>query len=189
MNREGVLKWLRIFSIGFIILFILEILDLFFFGTMQITIENKQKFVASLLFSSEFTDLSSSILYVLLMIISFLFLILSAFLLRFAMKGNIENIRLSKMVLMVGLIFLVADFIKLFYIYMLDNSIVSIPPSISTKFIEIIYNFSITPLFIAIMWLYVSIVATIMIVSGLIFGGVGLQWFLKLQKGFGKVKK
>jgi hypothetical protein len=189
MDREGVLKWLKIFSIGFIILYLLEILDLFFFGTMQITVESEQKFVANLIFSSEFTDLSSSILYIFLIILSFVYLTFSVFLLRLALKQNVENIRLSKMVLMVGLIFLAANFIKLFYLYMIDNSIVSIPPSIHSKFIEIIYNFSITPLFIAIMWLYISIVASTMIISGLIFGGVGLQWFLKLNTEFRKAKK
>jgi hypothetical protein len=189
MNREGVLKWLKIFSIGFIILFILEILDLFLFGNMQITLENENIFLTRLLFSSEFTNLSISILYILLVIISFLFLTLSIIILRLSFKTKMETIRLSKMVFMVGLFFLVADFMKLFFIYMLDNTIISIPPSTSYNFIEIIFNFSITPLFVAIMWLYLIVVVATMIISGLIFGGVGLQWFLKLQDDFRKVKK
>ena len=72
---------------------------------------------------------------------------------------------------------------------MLDNTIISIPPSTSYNFIEIIFNFSITPLFVAIMWLYLIVVVATMIISGLIFGGVGLQWFLKLQDDFRNVKK
>ena len=189
MNREGVLKWLKIFSIGFIIFFILEILDLFLFGNMQVTLESEHIFLINLLFSSEFTIITSSTLYIFLIIMSFLFLTLSIFLLRLALKGKIETVRLSKTVFMVGLIFLTADFLKLFYIYMIDNSIISISPSTSYKFIEIIYNFSIAPLFVAIMWLYLVIVAAIMIFSGLIFGGVGLQWFLKLEKETKVVKK
>ena len=72
---------------------------------------------------------------------------------------------------------------------MIENSIISISPSTSYKFIEIIYNFSITPVFVAIMWLYINIVAATIILSGLIFGAVGLQWFLNLRNEFGKVKK
>ena len=189
MNRESILKWLKIFSIAFMFLFILEIIDLFLFGCMQITLGSEQVFLNRIIFSSEFIGLPSSMLYIFLVIISFLFLTLSIFLLRLALQAKIETLKLSKTIFMVGLLFLIANFIKLFYIYVVDNSIISIPPSISYNFIEIIYNFSITPLFVAIMWLYLVIVAAIMIFSGLIFGGVGLQWFLKLQNETKAVKK
>jgi hypothetical protein len=189
MDREGVLKWLKIFSIAFIFLFILEIIDLFLFGSMQITLGSEQVFLNRILFSSEFIGLSSSILYIFLVVISFLFLTLSIFLLRLALQAKMETLRLSKIIFMVGLLLLIADFLKLFYIYILDNSMISIPPSTSYNFIKIIFNFSITPLFVAIMWLYLAIVAAIMITSGLIFGGVGLQWFLKLEKESRALKK
>ena len=189
MDREGVLKWVKIFSIAFIFLFILEIIDLFLFGSMKVTLGSEQVFLNRILFSSEFIDLSSSTLYIFLVVISFLFLTLSIFILRLAIRAKIETLKLSKIIFMVGLLLLIADFLKLFYIYILDNSIISIPPSTSYNFIEIIYNFSITPLFVAIMWLYLVIVAAIMIFSGLIFGGVGLQWFLKLEKETRDVKK
>lgn len=189
MEREGVLKWLKIFSIAFIFLYIIEIIDLLFFGNMQINLEGEHVFLTQLLFSSEFANLTSSILYIFLVSTSLLFLVFSFFLLRISIQGKIENLRLSKIIFMVGLLFLTADFMKFFYVYMIDNSIISIPPSISYTFIEIIYNFSITPLFVGFMWSYITILAVIMIFSGLIFGGVGLQWFLKLDNEARKSKK
>ena len=188
MKREVVLKWLKIFSIAFIFLYIIEFIDLLFFGNMQINLEGEQVLLTNLIFSSEFINLTSSISYIFLVSLSLTFLIFSMFLLRISIQGKIENLRLSKIIFMAGLICLTADFIKLFYIYIIDTSIISIPPSTSYTFIEIVFNYSITPLFVEFMWFYIIIVAAIMIFSGLILSGVGLQWFLKLENEAGKKK-
>jgi hypothetical protein len=56
----------------------------------------------------------------------------------------------------------------------------------SSIFINLIYNQTITPLFGAIMWNYLLISSSAFIISGLIYGGVGLQWTLALRNDLKK---
>ena len=189
MDRDSVLKLLKIFTIGFIALLLLELIDLFLFGNIIITLESEDIVLSRLLFSSEFLSFTDSSVYILLVITSFLFLALSTFLLKLILKGNMENIRLSKIILMIGLLLLVGNFVKLEYIFFLSNSNIIYPLSESYTFIQIIYDHSITPLFGAIMWFYLTIVSACLILSGLVFGAVGLQWFLKLENELKKVQK
>ena len=181
MDRDGILKWLRIFTFAFIALLLLELVDLFLFGNIIITLEGEEIALARLLFSSEFLSYTDTLVYILLVLTSFLFLTLSIFLLRFSLKGNMENLKLSKILLMIGLLLLVGNFVKLEYIFFLSNSTIIYPLSTDYTFIQIIYDHSITPLFGAIMWMYFTIVSACLLLSGLIFGAVGLQWFLKLE--------
>jgi hypothetical protein len=46
----------------------------------------------------------------------------------------------------------------------------------------VLYSPSITPVIGAIMWVYLTIVISCFLVSGLIFGGVGLKWMLLIQE-------
>ena len=181
MDRNSVLRLLKIFTFAFIIILLLELIDLFLFGNIIITLEGEDIPLTRILFSSEFLSFTDTLIYVLLIITSFLFLALSLFLLKLILKGNMEDIRLSKIILMVGLLLLVGNFVKLEYIFFLTNSTIIYPLSTTYTFIQIIYDHSITPIFGAIMWIYLTVVSACLIISGLIFGGVGLQWFLKLE--------
>lgn len=182
MDRDGILKWLKIFSFAFIILLVLELCDLFLFGNVVITLESEQVTLARFLFSSDFLSLTSPVLYVLLILTSSLFLTLSLFILRLTLKRDMGDNKLSKVILMIGLVLLVGNFVKLEYIYFLNNSSVIATLSTPYTFIQVIYDQTVTPLFGAIMWIYLTAVSATLILSGLIFGAFGLQWFLKLEK-------
>lgn len=97
------------------------------------------------------------------------------------MKGAIENLTLAKFLLLIGLFLIIGGFIKTNFIVLLGSS--SINTGLTTVTLQdALYTPTITPIFGAIMWIYFTVVVSCFLISGLIFGGIGLKWMLLIQE-------
>lgn len=109
------------------------------------------------------------------------FIALSYSIFKVAKKDTIENLTLAKFLLLIGLFLIIGGFIKTNFTVLLGNF--SINTGLTTVTLQdALYTPTITPIFGAIMWLYFTVVVSCFLVSGLIFGGIGLKWMLLIQE-------
>jgi hypothetical protein len=67
-----------------------------------------------------------------------------------------------------------------FIVLLGKTTINSVPTPIT--FQNALYSPSITPIIGAIMWMYFSFLIYCFLISGMIFGGIGLKWMLLIQE-------
>ena len=181
MERKVILKWLSIFSVSFFILSIVELIDLIIFSTViSMDLDGQQFAIFNVIFQSGFMSIHAPLLWIFLLcvICAFIALVLSIY--RVAKKQIIENFNLAKFMLLIGLFLVIGGFIKMSFIVLLGNNTIS-TGSTTITFQNALYSPTITPVIGAIMWVYFIVVVCSFLVSGLIFGGVGLQWMLLIQ--------
>ncbi len=181
MERKAVLKWLKIFSVSFLILSIVELLDLIFISSLiNLNLDSTQYSIISIIFQSNFMTIHAMLLWIILLCIICSFIILSFSIFRVATRNKIKDYILAKFLLLIGLFLIIGDFIKTNFILLLGNS--TIKTGITTITLQdALYTPSITPIFGAIMWIYFTVVVSCFLISGLIFGGIGLKWMLLIQ--------
>jgi hypothetical protein len=182
LERKAVLKWLKIFSIAFFLLSIVELLDLILFSTLlNLNLDGSQYNVFYIILQSGFMTIHASLLWIFLLCVICGFIVLSYSLFKVGRKDAIENQTLAKFLLLIGLFLIIGGFIKTNFIILLGNS------HINTGITDItlqnaLYTPSITPLFGMLMWFYFTVVTSCFLISGLIFGGIGLKWMLLIQE-------
>ena len=98
-----------------------------------------------------------------------------------ANKNTLDDKILAKFLLLIGLFLIIGGFITMNFIVLLGNS--TINTGLTTiKFRNALYTPSITPVIGAIMWFYFPFVVSCFLISGLIFGGIGLKWLLLIEE-------
>lgn len=180
MERKVVLKWLSIFSVSFFILSIVELLDLIIFSTVITMDLDGPLTIFNVIFLSGFMSIHAPLLWIFLLCVICAFIALALSIYKVAKKQIIENYNLAKFMLLIGLFFVIGGFIKMSFITILGNNIISTGLTTIT-FQNAIYSPSITPVIGAIMWIYFIVVVCSFLISGMIFGGYGLQWMLLIQ--------
>ncbi|NVM17093.1 MAG: hypothetical protein HWN80_05205 [Candidatus Lokiarchaeota archaeon] len=182
MERKAVLKWLKIFSMIFLILSIVELLDLILFSSLiTLNLDGSQYTIFSVIFQLDFMAIHAMLLWIILLCVISSFIVLSFSIFKVAKKNKIENYILAKFLLLIGLFLIIGGFIKTNFIILLGNS--TINTGITTiTFQDALYTPTITPLFGILMWIYFTVVISCFLVSGLIFGGIGLKWMLLIQE-------
>ena len=189
MERKVVLKWLKIFSASFLILSIVELLDLILFSFLiNLNLGGTHYNVFSVIFQSGFMTIHAKLLWIILLCVICSYIVLSLSIFKVAKKNIIESHTFAKFLLLIGLFLVIGGFIKTNFVVLLGNSYINTgilghpPPVIYIAFQKALYSPSITPVIGAIMWVYLTIVISCFLVSGLIFGGVGLKWMLLIQE-------
>ncbi|NHJ20163.1 MAG: hypothetical protein EAX91_04405 [Candidatus Lokiarchaeota archaeon] len=182
MERKAVLKWLKFFSIIFVLLSVVELLDLILFSTIiNLNLDGTSYTVANVIFQSGFMAVHATLLWVFLLFVICAYIAISFSIFTIAKKDSIENHTLAKFLLLIGLFLIIGGFIKTNFMTLLGNS--HINTGITTTTLQnALYNPAITPLFGAIMWIYFTVVVSFFLFSGLVFGGVGLRWMLIIQE-------
>lgn len=182
MERKVVLKWLKIFSASFFILSTVELLDLILFSFLiNVNLDGVYYNVFNIIFQSGFMTIHASLLWIILLCVICSYIVLSLSIFKVAKKNTIENHTFAKFLLLIGLFLVIGGFIKTNFVILLGNSYINTGITY-IAFQEALYSPSITPVIGAIMWVYLTIVISCFLVSGLIFGGVGLKWMLLIQE-------
>ncbi len=193
MEREVVLKWLKIFSVSFFILSIVELLDLILFSFLiNLTLDSVQYNIFSVIFQLRvnYTSVMTAhamLLWIVLLCVICSFIVLSLSIFKVAKKNTIESPTLAKFLLLIGLFLIIGGFIKTNFIVLLGNSPITYWVEALSMYTTItlqnaLFSPSITPILGAIMWDYFTVVTSCFLISGLIFGGVGLKWMLLIQE-------
>ena len=195
MERKVVLKWLKIFSIIFFILSVVELLDLILFITLiNLTLDSypysilyyTPYSIISIIFESGFMTPHAMLLWIFLLCVICGFLVLSYSLFNVAKKNKIENRTLAKFLLLIGLFLIIGGFINTSIISLLGNSIINTSSPILPVLLDLpdtlqnVIHYQ--SLLGSVLWYYFSIVVSCFFISGLIFGGIGLKWMLLIQE-------
>jgi len=176
MERNIILKWLKIFSIGYIMIFAIELLNLILVSNVIIlSIDSEQVTISYLLFNSGYVDLQLAVLWIFYGITSAAFLVLGVALFRIAKQNKRQNLNLAKTLLITGLFMIIASFFKYELIYLINKTLID-TGGFSAIFMNVIYNNSITPIVGAWMWFILTIITLTVLISSLIISAVGLQW-------------
>jgi len=176
MEREIILKWLKIFSIGYFIIFVIELLNLILFSNVIIlSIDSEQMTISHLVFNSGYVDLQLAVLWIFYGTTSCAFLTLGVALFRIAQQNKRQNLNLAKTLLITGLFMIIASFFKYELIYLINKTLID-TGGFSAIFMNVIYNHSITPIVGAWMWFIFAIITLTVLVSSLVISAVGLQW-------------
>lgn len=176
MERNIILKWLKIFSIGYIMIFAIELLNLILVSNVIIlSIDSEQITISYLLFNSGYVDLQLAVLWIFYGITSAAFLVLGVALFRIAKQNKRQNLNLAKTLLITGLFMIIASFFKYELIYLINKTLID-TGGFSAIFMNVIYNNSITPIVGAWMWFILTIITLTVLISSLIISAVGLQW-------------
>ena len=184
MERKVVSKWLKIFSVSFFILSIVELLDLILFSFLiNLNLDGAYYTIFNIVFDSGFMTIHAILLWIILLCVMCSFIVLSLSIFKAAKKNTIENHIFAKFLLLIGLFLVIGGFIKTNFIVLLGNSYINTGITYITLQ-EAIYSplYSIPPVIGAIMWVYFTFVTSCFLISGLIFGGVGLKWMLLIQE-------
>ena len=187
MEREVVLKWLKIFSVSFFILSIVELLDLILFSFLiNLTLDSVQYNIFSVIFQLRvnYTSVMTAhamLLWIVLLCVICSFIVLSLSIFNVAKKNTIKNYILAKFILLIGLFLIIGGFIKTNFIVLLGNGYIS-TGIFNITFQDALFSLSIPPIFGGLMWIYFTVVTSCFLVSGLIFGGIGLKWILLIQE-------
>jgi hypothetical protein len=181
MRKEIFSKILTYFSIGFIIVILIELIVIILFSTIiEINLGPYTVNIITMIFASGFTSVNVILEWILLLTAVCGFLALNFALLIISIKKKKDSILLAKFLLMIGMFFLISGFIKMFSIYLLANSVIKYDSS-SIIFQTALYTDSITPFLGAVMWIYISAVTISILASGLIFGGIGLKAMINME--------
>jgi len=181
MDRQVVIKYLKRFSIGFIIISIIEIVDLILLSTIiEINIDAQTVNMIELLLNSAWISFHGIFLLFFLLIIPFGFAAIGLAIFMISRRENLDDFMLAKFIMMTGLIFLLGSFIKAEYIVLLSDTELTL--SVPVSFQNILYNPSNTPFIGAVMWIYPMSLFCVFLTSGMIFGGIGLKWFLIIDR-------
>lgn len=181
MKRHLVLRYLKLFNIGFCLISGFELVTFIILSFLTPIIVVSQDYtVFSLLFISGLSPIQMPALWLLIFISIFIFLIFALSLLIIARNEKIENITYAKILLSSGFFLLIANFIKVEAIYILSKSIID--PSGSALIFELLlYNPVNTPFYGAALWIYSTASVCTYLISGLVFAAIGLKWMLLLE--------
>ncbi len=181
MKRKLVLKYLKLFNVGFCLVSGFEFIGfmiLSFF--IPINLNSQVYTILSLIFTSGLSPIHMSILWILLFSSICFLLILAIILIVIANNEKIENKTIAKMLLSSGMFIIIGNFLKLEAIYVLAKTTID-PLGIPIIFELALYNPSVTPFLGAVLWIYFTASVCVYLTSGLIFAAIGLKWMLLLE--------
>jgi len=182
MERKVVIKWLKIFSSSFLILSLVGLINLILFSTIiNLTLDSQQFTILPIIFQLGFMSFHAGLLWIVLLCIFCGFIVLSFSIFKVAKNNTLDDTILAKFLLLIGLFLIIGGFITMNFIVLLGNSTINTGIT-NIMFQNALYSPSITPIFGAIMWWFFTVVIYSFLVSGLIFGGVGLKWMLLIQE-------
>jgi hypothetical protein len=183
MERRAVIKWVKIFSIGFLILSLVGLADLVLLSTLiNVTFDTQPYNILTIIFQSGFMSFHAMLLWIILLSTFCGFIVFSFSIFKVVNRDTVvDDKNLAKFLLLIGLFLIIGGFITMNFIVLLGKSTVNTGIT-NTTFQIALDSPSITPIFGTLMWFYFNIATYCFLVSGLIFGGIGLKWMLLVQE-------
>ncbi|MFW9940834.1 MAG: hypothetical protein ACFFFT_07325 [Candidatus Thorarchaeota archaeon] len=182
MEHKKVAKFLAI--IGYLFM-ILSFFEIEFFILLNFTEFNDIKtnpiLLSEFIYGSEYSSLDGTLLFLFVFVSMICFLILGFFILRTSKSEKIKDKSLAKLMVVIGMVIILGAFVKMNYIVLLGKTeITTIHGDI--RFQSALYDFDITPILPAIMWLYFISVTLSFMISGLITTTLGIKWTLLVDQ-------
>ncbi len=182
MEHKKVAKFLAIIGYIFMILSFFEIEFFILFNFTEFNdIETDPVLLLDFIYGSDYISLTGTILWLFTVGSMICFLIFGFFILRTSKSEKIEDKLLAKLMVVIGMIIVLGAFVKMNYIVLLGKIKISTLHG-KVAFQSALYDFNITPILPAIMWLYFISVTFFFMISGLITTALGIKWTLLVDR-------
>lgn len=181
MEYKAVVKAIEIIGAYLIILSIVELIFVFSLLFIEFNVIPEILPLQELIFSSDFIEISGSILWVFLIICMVCFLILGIHILRFALNKKINSRSLAKYLVVLGMVLLLGGFVKMDYLVLLGKTKIETalgPISFQTA----LYDSTITPFMAGVFWVFFISVIICFLITGLIVTTAGIKWTLLIER-------
>jgi hypothetical protein len=182
MEHKKVAKFLAI--IGYLFM-ILSFFEIEFFILLNFTEFNDIKtnpiLLSDFIYGSDYISLTGTILWLFTVGSMICFLILGFFILRTSKSEKIEDKLLAKLMVVIGMVVILGAFVKMDYIVLLGKTKIS-TLSGNVAFQSALYDFDITSIVPAIIWLYFISGTCCFMIVGLIITALGIKWTLLIEQ-------
>jgi hypothetical protein len=177
MKYEKVLKFLEIVGSILIIISIIELAYIVILNFTPFMLDGNTILLSEFIYSSTIFPFSGTLLWLFLIISMGCFLILGVFIFKISSKKNIESIPLAKLIIIIGMVGLLAAFVKMDFLVLLGRTnITSIFTTI--RFQSALFDPTITSFVAALFWIFFLSVNALYLLLGLSIAAVGIKWSL-----------
>lgn len=180
MEYSAIKKYLLPVSLIFIVVSVVEIINVFILLGTKLTIDGDSLTFAQFIADSTLLPTKALIVWILLMISSYLFCILGGLLYYLRSKENLDHLVMSKYLTTLGMLILLTSFIKLEYIILLAKTEVLIADDLTFQLA--LYDLNIAPAYVAALWIYFYATVCCFLMFGLVVAASGLKWTLEIEK-------
>ena len=182
MKREIIFRNLLYYSICLFVAMIIDLILFILFNTIiQLDLGIYTLNIITLVMTSGFISIHVILYWLLLLIAICGILAFSVVLFIISLKKNIDDNYLPKYILLFGLFFLLSGFIEMTSIFLLANSVIHYN-SITIVFQNALYTDTIAPFIGGVVWIYFTAITCAILLSGVIFSGIGLKSFINMER-------
>lgn len=180
--KENVYKRvLVIFGMIFIALSAIELIITFILLNTSVNLYGNRMLFYEMILNLEIMPLSGLLLFFFFISSICYFFIIGIFLFKLSSNKITDNSVRAKNMLIFGVIILIFSFIKLGYITFLGKTEISVSGKLRS-FKHIISSSYFAPYYFTVIWVFFTGVICYYLMVGLLFGALGLNWILKIQK-------
>ncbi|MFX0001499.1 MAG: hypothetical protein ACFE9Q_16260 [Candidatus Hodarchaeota archaeon] len=177
MKYEKVLKFLKIVGSIYIIISLVEIVFIILLNFVYFNLDGDSFLLAEFIYSSTIFPLEGTVLWFFMIFAVIFYFTIGFFMFKVASRDNIESIPLAKFLVVIGMVVLLAGFVKMNYLVLLGKT--KITSTLTTiSFQSAFYNMNITPIMPAIFWIFFISANTYFLLVGLVITAVGIKYTL-----------
>jgi len=177
MKYEKVLKFLKIMGSIFILISLVEIVFIILMNFVFFTIDGSSYLLNEIIYSSTMFQFAGTLLWIFLISAMVCYAIIGLFMFKTGSKTDIESIPLAKFLVVIGMVVLLAGFVKMNYLVNLGKT--RITSTITTvTFQTALYDMNITPIMPGIFWVFFISANIAILISGLVITAVGIKYTL-----------
>lgn len=180
MEYSAIKKYLLPVSLIFIVVSVIEIINVFILLGSELTIDGESLTFSQFIAESALIPTKALIIWILLIISSYLFCILGGLLYYLRSKENLDHLIMSKYLTTLGMLILLTSFIKLEYIILLARTNVLFTDDLTFQLA--LYDSKIAPGYVAALWIYFYATVCCFLMFGLVVAASGLKWTLEIEK-------
>ncbi|MFW9901359.1 MAG: hypothetical protein ACFFDY_08725 [Candidatus Thorarchaeota archaeon] len=177
MKYEKVLKFLKIMGSIFILISLVEIVFIILMNFVFFTIDGSSYLLNEIIYSSTMFQFAGTLLWIFLISAMVCYAIIGLFMFKTGSKTDIESIPLAKFLVVIGMVVLLAGFVKMNYLVNLGKT--RITSTVTTvTFQTALYDMNITPIMPGIFWVFFISANIAILISGLVITAVGIKYTL-----------
>ncbi len=189
MQLKAVVKSLKICSIIFIGLSVIELINIFVLLNTELNIDGKKLLLSEIVFSTENFPLEGIFLWIFFTIFVCCFLIIGILFWLISSKKDFEPKLLAKYLVSFGMVILIFSFVKLEYITLLAKTPILLAKDSDVTLQTALYDPHMVPFSAAALWILFMAFICCYLVVGIVVTAGGLKWLIEMEEMEEKEKK
>ncbi len=182
MQTKAVVKCLKICSVIFVVLSVVELINIMVLLNTELTIDGKEILLSKIIFSSENFPLEGTLLWIFFTIFVCCFLVIGILFRLMSIKKDFEPKLLAKYLVGLGILILVFSFVKLEYISLLAKTPILLVEDSDFTLQAALYNPHVAPFSAAVLWIFFTAVICGSLIVGIVVTAGGLKWLIEMEE-------